>query len=396
LKGVTIMNAFARLLVPSVLACFGGLALSSGVAHAQETPAQPAAAAPAWTDPEFAKVAGLLSGSWKSSKPVAVGDQSYDIIMNVAPVTIGDVPNAMYAEISRSDAPDKPYRQAIWRLYRRQGEIRLQTLEFRRKGGEFGSITGLWAAPETFPKTVSMSDLVGTLDIQLKATADGFAGKTPQPYPTAAGGATEMTSEISVNATTFTSADRGFDASGNVVWGPAQGESYAFSRVESPVQVSRMDGGLVVLNYPTETKGEQFAPGTKITVHYIGQLLDTGYVFDASYERGSPYTYEYGQTLIQGWTTAMADARTGMKRRIVIPGPLAYGERGNPRAKIGPNATLVFAIDVLNVEKTAQPEPAQQNFDIKPVQPGAAGGEQPKPVEAKPVDVKPADEKKPQ
>lgn len=385
----------SSLITASLLAacCSMPLLAQTGSAPTAASSGEVAAPSPSWSDPEFAKIAGMLTGSWKSSKPVAVGSASFDIVMNVAPVIIGDVPDAMYAEIARADAPDKPYRQAIWRLYRRQGQIRMQTLEFRRKGGEFGSIIGLWAAPEMFPKTVSISDLVGTLDIDLKATADGFAGKTPFAFPTAASGATEMTSEISVSASTFTSADRGFDAAGNVVWGPAAGENYAFNRVESSVTVTRSAGGLVVLNYPGEQKGDTFGPGTKLTCQYIGQLLETGYVFDTSYERGSPFTYEFGQTLIQGWTTAMADARAGAKRRLVIPGPLAYGERGNPRAKIGPNATLVFAIDVLNIEKSQQPEQTPPAFEVKQVNPGDAAG-QGKPTEAKPVEAKPVEQPK--
>ncbi len=382
--------ALHRVLSRGVLACsLVALAGLTSPVVAQATPAASTTPAAAWSDPEFATIAGLLTGSWKSSKPVAVGTQSFDILMNVAPVAISDVPDAMYAEIARSDAPDKPYRQAIWRLYRRQGQVRLQTLEFRRKGGEFGSIIGLWAAPEAFPK-ISMSDLVGTLDIALTKAGEGYTGKTPHAFPTAAGGATEMTSEISFDANAFTSADRGFDAAGSVVWGPAAGESYGFARVASPVTVTRGEGGLITLDFASESslKGEPFAANSRLTVHYIGQLLDTGYVFDASYERGSPFTYAFGQDILQGWNIAMANARTGMKRRIVIPGPLGYGERGRRDAKIGSNATLVFAIDVLNVEKVEQPAVEVKPMEAKPVEAV--------PTEAKPAEAAPATQTKPQ
>jgi FKBP-type peptidyl-prolyl cis-trans isomerase 2 len=106
-------------------------------------------------------------------------------------------------------------------------------------------------------------------------------------------------------------------------------------------------------------------------------------VFDASYERGSPFPYNYGQEILQGWDIAMNGARAGMKRRLVIPAPLAYGERGRREAKIGPNATIVVALDVLNVERVEQP----------PAQPAV---QTPVPAGAQPVQAAPTEEKKPQ
>lgn len=337
----------------AVVALAGGL-IGTGLAQAQETaPAASAqAAAPTWSDPEFAKIAGMLSGTWKSSKPVQVGSDSFDVMMSVAPVSLGDVKDCMYAEVARADAIDRPYRQAIWRFHKVQGKTRIQTLEFRRKAGELISVVGMWAAPDLFPK-LTMGDLVATLDIELTPSGAGYKGATPHAYPTSVGGAVEMTSQIAFDGTTFSSADRGLGSDGSVVWGPASGDSYAFARVDNPVKVSRMDGGLVTLTYPSKTEGEVFKPGDRITLHYIGSLLD-GFVFDTSYERNVPFEYNYGMRLVDGWTKGMADAQKGLKRRVIIPGPMGYGERGRIQAKIPPNATLVFAIDVLNIVSVPQ------------------------------------------
>jgi hypothetical protein len=331
------------------------------IAQDAPAPAPAASAAPrvvTWSDPEFEKIAGLLSGTWKSASPVKVGSESFEVVSSFAPIALPEVPNAMYAEIARADALDRPYRQVILQLHRHKGKVRMKTMEFRRPKGELLSVIGLWAAPQAFP-AVSVNELVTTLDIELSADGDGYKGTTPHPYPTSAGGATEMTSEIAFSATSFRSADRGFGSDGQIVWGPATGEMYAFQKVESPIQTKIDPDGLVSLTYPSKVEGESFGEGDRITLHYVG-VLEDGTLFDSSYERSSPFSYNYGAGMIQGWTRGMDGAQKGLKRRLVVPGPLAYGERVPRGTKLKPNSTLIFAIDVLNVEagQPVQPLPA--------------------------------------
>mgnify|MGYP000700241774 CR=1 FL=1 len=345
------------------LALVGMCGTSQVLAQDAPTPTTPTAPAMAttprvmtWSDPEFEKVAGLLKGTWKSAAPVKVGAESFEVVTSFAPVAIPEVPNAMYGEVARADALDRPYRQVILQLHRVKGKVRMKTMEFRRPKGELLSVIGLWAAPQAFP-AVSMNELVTTLDIELTTDGEGYKGATPHPYPTSAGGASEMTSEIAFGPLQFQSADRGFGADGQIVWGPASGESYAFQRVESPIKLEVASDGLIFLTYPSAVEGKNFSEGDRITLHYVG-CMENGTIVDSSYERNSPYSYNYGQsTLIQGWVRAMQGAQKGLKRRMVVPGPLAYGDRGYPRAKIGPNATIIFAIDVLNVETPQQPVP---------------------------------------
>jgi peptidylprolyl isomerase len=344
------------------------LALAAGLtpvmaapALAQDAPAAAASAAPraiTWSDPEFEKIAGLLSGTWKSASPVKVGSESFEVVSSFAPVALPEVSNALYAEIARADALDRPYRQVILQLHRHKGKVRMKTMEFRRPKGELLSVIGLWAAPQAFP-AISVNDLVTTLDIELAADGAGYKGATPHPYPTSAGGATEMTSEIAFDATSFRSADRGFGSDGQLVWGPAAGETYAFQKVASPITTKIDPDGLVSLTYPSAVEGEAFGESDRITLHYVG-VLEDGTLFDSSYERNSPFSYNYGAGMIQGWSRGMEAAQKGLKRRLVVPGPLAYGERVPRGTKLKPNSTLIFAIDVLNVEagQPAQPLPA--------------------------------------
>jgi FKBP-type peptidyl-prolyl cis-trans isomerase FklB len=79
---------------------------------------------------------------------------------------------------------------------------------------------------------------------------------------------------------------------------------------------------------------------------YHGTLLD-GTVFDSSKERGD--TTAFGvKRVIKGWTEALMLMPEGSEWRLYIPGDLAYGERGS-RDKIGPNETLIFDINLVEV-----------------------------------------------
>ena len=83
-----------------------------------------------------------------------------------------------------------------------------------------------------------------------------------------------------------------------------------------------------------------------VTTHYKGTLID-GTVFDSSYERGQPATFPVNG-VISGWTQALMMMKEGAKWRLYIPSELAYGAQG-AGADIGPNATLIFDVELLKV-----------------------------------------------
>ncbi|RYY70080.1 MAG: FKBP-type peptidyl-prolyl cis-trans isomerase [Chitinophagaceae bacterium] len=82
-----------------------------------------------------------------------------------------------------------------------------------------------------------------------------------------------------------------------------------------------------------------------VVVHYIGTLID-GTKFDASIDKGAPITYPV-TGFIRGWTEALQLMTKGAKWRIAVPSELGYGERGS--GAIGPNAALIFELELLDV-----------------------------------------------
>ncbi len=94
--------------------------------------------------------------------------------------------------------------------------------------------------------------------------------------------------------------------------------------------------------------GRTATAGDKIEVHYQG-TLENGTVFDSSYDRNAPFTFELGTgKVIKGWERGFDGMRVGGKRRLTIPPELAYGSRSI--GKIPANSTLIFEVELLGVK----------------------------------------------
>lgn len=108
------------------------------------------------------------------------------------------------------------------------------------------------------------------------------------------------------------------------------------------------------LQYTVISEGEGPSPGPEdvVTVHYRGKLVDGG-EFDNSHMRGQPATFALSQ-VIKGWTEGLQLMKEGAKWQLVVPPDLGYGERGVPNGPIGPDAVLIFEIELLSVSKPAE------------------------------------------
>ncbi len=96
-------------------------------------------------------------------------------------------------------------------------------------------------------------------------------------------------------------------------------------------------------------EGAEATSGTTCTMQYVGHSWSTGQQFDASWDRGQPFSFQLGAGMvIQGWDKGVAGMKVGGRRRLTIPPAMGYGSRGAGGA-IGPNETLVFVVDLVDV-----------------------------------------------
>lgn len=98
----------------------------------------------------------------------------------------------------------------------------------------------------------------------------------------------------------------------------------------------------------TEGKGDKPTASDTVTVHYRGKLIN-GTEFDSSYARGEPATFPVGG-VVQGWQEALPMMNVGSKWEVFIPSDLGYGPRG-AGGSIGPNETLIFEIELIEIQK---------------------------------------------
>lgn len=90
-------------------------------------------------------------------------------------------------------------------------------------------------------------------------------------------------------------------------------------------------------------------PGDRITAHYVGRLPN-GQVFDSSVDTNTPISFTLGVgQVIRGWDEGLQGMRVGGKRVITIAPDYGYGSQGV--GAIPPNSTLIFEVELLNVEK---------------------------------------------
>ncbi|WP_154222886.1 FKBP-type peptidyl-prolyl cis-trans isomerase [Marinicella rhabdoformis] len=140
----------------------------------------------------------------------------------------------------------------------------------------------------------------------------------------------------------------------------AAGDAF-MAKKKSEDGVKATDSG-ILYEVLTEGTGPKPAAATDtVVVHYTGTLID-GTKFDSSVDRGQPATFALNQ-VIKGWTEGVQLMNTGSKYRFYIPSELAYGSDARPGSPIGPNSTLIFDIELIEVKTPkaeVQAEPTKQ------------------------------------
>ena len=135
-------------------------------------------------------------------------------------------------------------------------------------------------------------------------------------------------------------ADRASSGAANA----AEGDKFLLENSQKD-GVQMTDSGL---QYEVLEMGDGPRPSAtdKVKVHYRGTLLN-GEEFDSSYSRGEPISFALNQ-VIPGWTEGVQLMPVGSKFMFYVPPNLAYGPAGG--GPIGPNATLIFQVELLGIE----------------------------------------------
>lgn len=123
----------------------------------------------------------------------------------------------------------------------------------------------------------------------------------------------------------------------------AEGQAFLAENAERE-EVTTTDSGL---QYEVLESGDGESPGpsSHVEVHYEGTLID-GTIFDSSLERGQPLSFRVDQ-VIEGWQEALQLMSVGDAWMLFIPPELGYGAQG--QGPIGPNETLIFRVELLDV-----------------------------------------------
>ncbi|MFW6339312.1 MAG: FKBP-type peptidyl-prolyl cis-trans isomerase [Wenzhouxiangella sp.] len=134
---------------------------------------------------------------------------------------------------------------------------------------------------------------------------------------------------------------RGVEAERNL----EEGQAFLAQNRDNPDVQETASG----LQYRVVQEGTGASPEAtdQVTVHYVGTLIN-GVEFDSSRARGEPATFALNQ-VIPGWTEGVQLMSEGAIYEFFIPADLAYGEQGRP-GPIGPNSTLIFEVELLEVQ----------------------------------------------
>jgi FKBP-type peptidyl-prolyl cis-trans isomerase len=103
--------------------------------------------------------------------------------------------------------------------------------------------------------------------------------------------------------------------------------------------------------------GPAVEAGQTAVVHYTGWLYSPsapdhkGEKFDSSRERNRPISVPVGRGMvIKGWDQGLVGMKVGGQRRLIIPPALGYGGRGSSSGRVPPNATLLFDLELVQIQ----------------------------------------------
>jgi FKBP-type peptidyl-prolyl cis-trans isomerase len=130
--------------------------------------------------------------------------------------------------------------------------------------------------------------------------------------------------------------------------GALAGCSLLFSDNPPEYEPATLASGLVVQDVVVPRTGPRAKTGDRVTINYEGRLL-SGEVFDSSYDRGVPITFELGAGEVpSGLDLGLVGLRVNGKRRLTVPSELGYGAEG-VEGVVPPDSTLLFELELIEL-----------------------------------------------
>ena len=173
----------------------------------------------------------------------------------------------------------------------------------------------------------------------VRGIEDALDGRDPAIPP-------EQLAEVTQRVGTLIREEQGAEFEAMTESNRVEGEAYLASNAEKDGVTTTASGLQFEVLREGEAGGAQPAPTDQVSIHYRGTLID-GTEFDSSYSRNAPA--QFGVTgVIPGFSEGLQLMTVGSHYRFVIPSDLGYGPQGTGR-DIGPNATLIFEIELLDI-----------------------------------------------
>ncbi|KAK7154496.1 hypothetical protein R3I94_007731 [Phoxinus phoxinus] len=108
----------------------------------------------------------------------------------------------------------------------------------------------------------------------------------------------------------------------------------------------------IEVTFLPENCSQKSKRGDMLNAHYDGYLVKDGSQFycSRSTKTGHPHWFVLGVgDVIKGLDLGLQDMCPGEKRKVTIPPPLAYGEKG--KGPVPPNATVIFDVELLFITR---------------------------------------------
>lgn len=173
----------------------------------------------------------------------------------------------------------------------------------------------------------------------MRGIEDALDGLDPAVSP-------EQLSEVTQRVGTLIREEQAAEFDAMTETNRVEGEAYLASNAEKEGVSVTASGLQYEVIREGEAGGAQPTPVNQVTINYRGTLID-GTEFDSSYSRGQPATF--GVTgVIPGFSEGLQLMTVGSHYKFVIPSDMAYGPQGTG-PDIGPNATLIFEIELIEV-----------------------------------------------